>query len=123
MLSLIVVWLLSAFALYLTASLVPGFTIKSFGSAMWAVVVIGFFNMILRPILAFLAFPITFITLGLFAFVINAVILKISAKLLKGFDIDGWLPAILGAVVLAIIQALIFSLLGGGAEPAAVALS
>lgn len=68
--------------------------------------------MVLRPILWFLTLPINILTLGLFTFVVNAIILKLAAKLLKGFDIDGWLPAILGAVVLAVIQSLIFMLWG-----------
>lgn len=112
MLSLLVLWFLSAACLYVTAALVPGFKINSFWSALWAVIIIGFFNMWLQPLLLFLAFPINFLTLGLFTFVVNAVILKISAKLMSSFDIDGWLPAILGAIVLALIQTLIFNYAG-----------
>jgi putative membrane protein len=113
--TLIITWLLSAVCLYLTAAIVPGFKLQSFGASMWAVVVIGFFNMFLRPILWFLTLPINFLTLGLFTFVLNAIILKIAAKFLKGLDIDGWIPAIIGAVVLAIIQSLIFTFVDGGA--------
>lgn len=112
MIALLVTWVLSALCLYLTALIVPRFTIHSFPSALWAAVVIGFLNMVLRPILWFLTLPINIITLGLFTFVVNAVILKVAAKLLKGFDIEGWLPAILGAIVLAIVQSLILMVWG-----------
>ena len=112
MISLILTWVLCAICLYITAAIIPGFMIRSFGSALWAVVVIGFFNMTFRPILLFLSFPINFLTLGLFTFVINAIILKIAAKLLKGFDIDGWIPAIAGSIVLALLQSFLFAYVG-----------
>lgn len=117
MLSLLVTWILSALCLYLTAIIVPRFTIHSFPSALWAAVVIGFLNMVLRPILWFLTLPINILTLGLFTFVVNAIILKLAAKLLKGFDIDGWLPAILGAIVLAILQSLLLMMMGDPGYP------
>jgi putative membrane protein len=112
MLVFLVTWFLSAVCLYVTAAIVPGFKINSLWSSMWAVVVIGFFNMWLRPILLFFAFPVNFLTLGLFTFVVNACILKLSAKLMKSFDIEGWMPAILGAIVLAIMHYFIFSFMG-----------
>lgn len=108
MLHLLLVWVLSALGLYLTASIVPGFVIGSFGAAMLAAVVVGFFNMLLRPLLLLLTLPINILTLGLFTFVVNAVILKIGAALISGFEIKSWWTAILGAVVLAIIQSILF---------------
>jgi putative membrane protein len=112
MIQLLVLWLVSAIVLMITAYLVPGFTIKSFGSAMWASLIVGLLNMLIRPILMFLSFPINFLTLGLFTFVINAIILRMAAGLLKGFDIDGWFSAIIGAVVLAVVNYLFFVLFG-----------
>ena len=112
MISLLVTWFLCAVCLYVTAAIVPGFQIKSFGAAFGATFVIGFLNMILRPILLFFAFPINFLTLGLFTFVINALILKLAAKLLSSFEIKGWGPAIFGAIVLAIVQSLVFHYVG-----------
>lgn len=118
MIHILVVWLLSAVSLYLTAVIVPGFTIKSFGSALISAAVVGLFNALIRPVLLFLTFPINIVTLGLFTFVVNAIILRLAAGLLKGFDIHGWLPAILGAIVLVFIQALVFWLFGGPAHVA-----
>lgn len=117
MIQLLILWLVSATVLLITAYIVPGFTIKSFGSAMWASLVVGLLNMIIRPVLMFLSFPINFLTLGLFTFVVNAIILRVAAGLLKGFDIDGWFSAIIGAVVLALVNYLFFVLFGHG-QPA-----
>lgn len=106
--SLLVLWLLSALFLYLTAVLVPGFIVKSFGAALIAAIVVGLFNMLLRPLLLFLTLPLNVLTLGLFTFVVQAVILRLSAGFLSGFDIQGWIPAILGAVVMSLIQTLVY---------------
>jgi putative membrane protein len=108
MLYLLLTWILSALALFLTSKIVSGFQIPDFKSAMLASIVVGFFNMILRPILLLLTLPINFLTLGLFTFVVNAIVLRVAAGLMKNFKITGWLPAILGAIVLAIINVLLF---------------
>jgi putative membrane protein len=107
MLSLILVWVLSAVALLLTSKMIKGFEIQSFGSAMLASFVIGFLNMVLRPILLLLTLPLNILTLGLFTFIVNAIVLKSASGILKGFSIKTWGDAILGAVVLAIVQLLI----------------
>lgn len=105
---LLILWLLSALFLYLTAAIVPGFLIRSFPSALLAAVVVGFFNMILRPLLLFLTLPLNILTLGLFTFVVQAIILRLAAGLLSGFEIKGWIPAILGALVMSLIQTLVY---------------
>lgn len=108
MLSLLLVWILSALALMMTSKMVKGFEVKSFGSAMVTSVIVGLLNMTLRPILFFLTLPLNILTLGLFTFVINAIILKAAAGILSGFNIRGWAPAIIGAIVLAIVNMMIF---------------
>lgn len=105
---MLLTWFLCACCIYITAAIVPGFKIKSFWSSFGAAFVIGFLNMLLKPILIVLTFPINFLTLGLFTFVVNACILKIAAKMLKNFEIDGWVPAIFGAIVLALVQSIFF---------------
>lgn len=110
MISLLLTWILSAVGLLLTTYIVPGFIVNSLGSALLAVVIIGFFNMLLKPLLLLLTLPINILTLGLFTFVINAIILKIAASLLDGFIIETWFAAIVGAIVLAIIHAVLFAL-------------
>lgn len=101
---LLLTWFLSALGIFLTSRIVQGFVIKSFGSALAASAVIGLLNLTLRPLLFLLTLPITIITLGLFTFILNAIVLKVAAKFLKGFDILGWWPAIFGAIVIALIN-------------------
>ena len=100
-------WFTSALAVLVTAKLVPGFNISGFGSALWAAIIIGIANIVLWPILMFLTLPINILTLGLFTFVVNGALLKICAALLSGFEINGWFPAIIGAIVLAIVSAIL----------------
>lgn len=109
---LLLTWLLSATGLFLTSRLVQGFVVKDFGSAIIASAVVGLLNVTLKPILWLLTLPINLLTLGLFTFVINAFVLKIAAKLLKGFDILGWAPALIGALVLALVNLVLFGIFG-----------
>lgn len=109
--NLLIVWLLSSFALFLTSKIVSGFEVKGFGSAMIASAVIGLFNVLFRPILLLLTLPINVLTLGLFTFVVNAIVLKMASGILKGFNIKTWGTAILGAIVLALVNILLYWLL------------
>lgn len=103
MLAVIVHWLLSALALLVVAQMVPGFRLRGYGTALLAALVVGLANAVLWPVLFFLTLPVNLLTLGLFTFVISAAMLKLGAALVTGFDIDGWIPAILGAFLLAIV--------------------
>lgn len=110
MISLLLVWILSAAGIFFTSRLVKGFEVKSFGSAMFASLVVGFLNTILRPLLLILTLPVNILTLGLFTFVVNAIVLRMAAGMLSNFNIKGWGPAIFGAFVLALINIVIFSI-------------
>lgn len=107
MAKLLLNWLLSTLALVLVARIVPGFEITGFGSALLAAVVVGFVNATLGVILKILTFPLTIVTLGLFWFVINALMLKLAAGIVPGFRINGFLPAFLAAIVLSLINLLL----------------
>ena len=96
---IIVRWLLLAAALLLVAYLYPGVTVKSFGSAMIAAFVLGLFNTLLRPILVVLTLPVTVITLGLFLFVINALMFYFAASVLDGLHVDGFGAALIGSLL------------------------
>ena len=96
---LIVRWLLLAAALLLVAHLYPGVTVKSFGSAMIAAFVLGLLNTLLRPILVLLTLPVTVITLGLFLFVINALMFYFAASMLDGFHVNGFTAALIGSLI------------------------
>jgi putative membrane protein len=97
-------WIVSALALMLTAYLVKGFKVKSFFAALIAAVAIGFANAVIWPILIFLTLPINILTLGLFTFVVNGAVLRICAAFLPGFEIDSWLSAIFGAIILSVVS-------------------
>lgn len=111
--SLILVWFVIAAALLVTAYVVPGFRVRNAGTALMAALVVGLVNAILRPILLLLTLPINILTLGLFTFVINAALLKLAAAVVPDFEIDGWGPAILGAVVMTVSRLLISWILPG----------
>lgn len=96
---IIVRWLLLAAALLLVAYLYPGVSIRSFGSAMLAAFVLGLFNTLLRPILVLLTLPVTLITLGLFLFVINALMFYFAASVLDGFHVSGFGAALIGSLL------------------------
>ncbi len=107
MMSLVLVWLVTAATLMVAAYVVPGFRIGSFGTALVAAIVVGLVNAVLRPLLILLTLPINILTLGLFTFVINAALLKLAAAIVPDFEIDGWIPAILGAVVMTLTRVLV----------------
>jgi putative membrane protein len=107
MIKLLLNWLLSTLALLLVSRIVPGFLINSFGTALLASVVVGFVNATLGFLLKIITFPITIVTIGLFWFVINALMLKLAAAVVPGFTINGFLPAFIGAIVLSVINLLL----------------
>ncbi|WP_414529810.1 phage holin family protein [Nodularia chucula] len=102
-------WITTAVALLITANVVPGFDVSNFMSACVAVAIIGLVNAFIRPILSILAFPITLLTFGLFTFVINGLTLWLASNLTPGygFEIEGFLPAFFGSIVLTIVSSLI----------------
>ena len=83
--SLLIAWIVTSVSLFIISKLPTGVEIDSFQKAMWSAVVFGILNAILRPILGFFAFPITFLTFGLFAIVLNAIIFGLAAYLVTGF--------------------------------------
>jgi putative membrane protein len=96
---IIVRWLLLAAALLLVAHLYPGVVVDSFGSALIAAFVLGLLNTLLRPILVLLTLPVTLITLGLFLFVINALMFYFAASMLGGFHVTGFVAALIGSLI------------------------
>lgn len=99
-------WIVSALAILLTAFLVPGITVGSLWIALVLVVVLGLLNITIRPILIFMTLPINILTFGLFAFVINALIVMFTSTFIQDFHVAGFLSALLFSLVLALIQAL-----------------
>jgi len=96
---IVIRWLLLAAALLLVANLYPGVQVASFTSAMIAALVLGLLNALLRPILVLLTLPVTVLTLGLFLFVINALMFYFAASLLDGFNVNGFVAALVGSLL------------------------
>lgn len=92
-------WLLSAAALLAVAHLYTGVQVTSFGVALIAALVIGLFNSVLRPVLVVLTLPVTLVTVGLFLFVINALMFWAAASILDGFQVRGFGAALLGSLI------------------------
>lgn len=113
MLHLILSWFLSALSLVIVAHIIPGFEVKSFGSALIAAIVIGLINATIGLVLKILTIPISILTFGLFLLVINALMLQLASKLVSGFVVSGFWPAFFGAIVLAIVSMVLKGLVFG----------
>ena len=96
---IIVRWLLLAAALLLVAHLYSGVSVASFTSALWAALVLGLLNTLVRPLLVLLTLPVTLLTLGLFLFVINALMFWAAAWFIDGFAVAGFAAALIGSVL------------------------
>jgi putative membrane protein len=96
---LIIKWLLSAAALLAVAHFYSGVVVTSFTAALIAAFVIGLLNTIVRPIFVLLTLPITLITLGLFLFVINALMFYMASGLLEGFSVRNFTAALIGSLL------------------------
>jgi putative membrane protein len=99
MLVILVRWMLLAAALLLVAHVYPGVVVTSFGAALIAAFVIGLLNTLLRPLLVLLTLPVTLLTLGLFLFVINALMFYFAAHLLDGLQVSGFAAALIGSLI------------------------
>lgn len=104
---MLVRWLVNASALYLTALLLPGIRLRGVVATLIAAAVLGVVNAILRPLLLLLSLPLNLVTLGLFTFVVNALMLWLTAALVPGFEVRGFWSAFLGALVLGVISFLL----------------
>jgi putative membrane protein len=100
-------WILSAVAVWIVAHVVPGISVSGPVAALTAALVIGLINATLGLLLKILTFPLTLLTLGLFWFVINALMLELAAAFVRGFEVRGFVPALIGAVVLSVVSSVL----------------
>lgn len=98
-------------ALIATAYIVPGVSVDSFQTALLAAIVLGLLNAFIRPILLVLTLPLNILTLGLFTFVVNAIVLWMVTLVVTGLQIDSMLTTILAAVVLTVVSTALSMLL------------
>ena len=103
---LIIRWIVNAVALLVVAKLVPGIAASSITALFLAALVLGLLNAVVRPILLILTLPITIVTLGLFIIVLNALMFWLASAFVPGFTVDGFIPALLGAIAFSVISML-----------------
>ncbi|MGH7141196.1 MAG: phage holin family protein [Minisyncoccia bacterium] len=104
MFKLILRFLIIAFALVAISQIVPGIHIAGYATALEIAVIWGIIGITIKPLIHLFALPITFLTLGLFAFIINALLFWLVAAFVPGFSIAGFLPALEGSLILAVVN-------------------
>lgn len=107
MLLLFARWLLFALAIIFVAWLIPGIEVDNFQSAMLVTVVIALINIFIRPLIALITLPINILTLGIFGLVTNALLFMFAGYLVSGFEVDGFLSALIGSIVLSFLGVMI----------------
>ena len=107
-------WVINTLAVLVAAFIVPGIKYQSLPDLLIASLLLGILNAVLRPILLLLALPLLIFTLGLFFFVINAVLLWLVGSLNQGFQVDGFKSAFFGALIISLISVVLNSLTGTG---------
>jgi putative membrane protein len=96
-------FLINTITLLIIAKILPGFVIESWQNAILAVIIIGIINITIKPILSLLTLPITLLTLGIFSFVLNALLLLLAARITPGFKIDGFMTAFFASLLMTLI--------------------
>lgn len=97
-------WVLNALALLAISQWLPGVAISGFYAALMTILILGLVNALVRPLLLLLSLPITLLTLGLFIFVVNALMFWLASTIVKGFQVDGFMAAFWGALLYSIVS-------------------
>lgn len=109
---LIIKWLIMTAAVLLASYVIPGVTVKSFFSALLVALFLGIVNMFVRPFLILITLPINIITLGLFTFIINGLMVLLASSVVNGFQVNGFWVAVLFGIVLSVINFLLSLVIG-----------
>lgn len=104
MIRILIGWAILTMAVMAASALLPGVRVKNWGTAFVAAAILGILNALLRPVLVFLTFPITIVTLGLFLFVINALLFQLASALVEGFEVKSFGWALLGSLVVSLVS-------------------
>jgi len=108
---LLLVWLINSVALLAVPYILPSISVDTFGAAIFAALLLGLVNAIIRPILVLLTLPVTLLTLGLFIFIINGLLFWLVANFVPGFHVAGFWAGVFGAIVFSIISWLLSAVL------------
>ena len=106
-------WLILTFAIIATSYLIDGIQVSGFLSAFFAAAILGILNAFFRPILLILTLPVNILSLGLFTFVINALMLMIVSGVISGFKVYGFWSAVFGSLLISLVSWLLTSFIGG----------
>lgn len=106
----LLIWLATAISLLITAWIVPGIVITGIAAAAIGAIVLGFINAIVKPILVLFTLPLTILTLGLFLLVVNAIAFSLVGYFTPGFEVNGFLPALFGSLVLSFVSGVVSQL-------------
>ena len=101
---ILVRWLILTVAIMFASYMIAGIQVKNFFSAFFAAAILGILNAFFRPILILLTLPINILTLGLFTFIINALLLKMASGVISGFEIYGFWSAVFGSLIISVVS-------------------
>jgi putative membrane protein len=104
MVGLFIRWLILTVAIMVASYLLDGIRVENFFSAFWAAAVLGILNALFRPLLILFTLPINILSLGLFTFIINALMLKMASGVITGFDVQGFWTAVFGSLIISVIS-------------------
>lgn len=99
--------IINALAIVAFANWLPGISIDGFFSAVLVAIILSILNILVKPILVIITIPVTILTLGLFLLIINALIVKMASGIISGFEVYGWMPAILFSLLMSFINYLL----------------
>ena len=111
MIGIISIWVVTLLGLWIVTLVLPGVRANTVGGLILAALVLGLVNTFIRPVLWFLTLPLTVLTFGLFALVVNAITIALTSSLVSNFEVDGFGSALLAALIMAILGVLGFALL------------
>ncbi|MFK5880423.1 MAG: phage holin family protein [Flavobacteriaceae bacterium] len=104
--------LLTAVAVIILQKILPGISVDGYGTAIWVAISLGILNALVKPILVIFTLPATIVTLGLFLFVINAIIIMLAGNFVDGFTVSGFWYALLFSILLSFLQSVLYSFIG-----------
>jgi len=107
---ILIKWIILTLAILAASYAVKGIRVRTFGAAVFAAAVLGILNTLVRPVLVILTIPITIITLGFFLLVINAAMLMAAAGLIRGFRVDGFIPAFWASIIISLVNWVLYKL-------------
>ncbi|MBE7713207.1 MAG: phage holin family protein [Cyanobacteria bacterium SIG26] len=104
MLNMILRWIVFALAIIFVAWIIPGISVDNFLSAMLVCIVLALINAFIKPLLQIISLPINILTLGLFTLVINALLMMFAGYITPGFEVEGFVSALLGSILLSLLS-------------------